>query len=346
MKAYLLAFMLFLFGVSESSVSIPEEGIVRELLGEKAYAGVVNAPQFQEEVFAPQTEVVSDEIKNFDQEIAKEDQDSKSEVFEEQASLKNKESADDLEKKETVENSKEEHHEEIVSEDQESEKALNLEKEYRLSVEFDPTKCINPACFQEEEPAEKIEHCFDYSDPYCDPLKLWYFTLKPGYFYFKDNDMRHFFDGGFTFRAETGRRFWDHFMVWIDGGYFKKKGSAIGGPERLKIQIATITLGLKGIYYFNSWSAAYAGLGPRLFMMLLHNSSPHVRSDDNEIGIGGGFTAGLWFFPTYRWENLYLDFFADYSMKKLKVEPDEISSIDNDVDVSGLTAGVGIGFRF
>jgi hypothetical protein len=90
----------------------------------------------------------------------------------------------------------------------------------------------------------------------------------------------------------------------------------------------------------------YAGAGPRLFLMMLDNDSPHVRGEDNEIGIGAGFDGGLWLYPIPKWKNFFLDLFADYSWKKLKVEPDEISSSDNDVDVSGLSFGLGLGIKF
>lgn len=202
-------------------------------------------------------------------------------------------------------------------------------------------------CPVQEEPKQEVkEICFD-ANPYYGPEKRWYFEIEPAYYYFTDPDMRQFFDkGGFSIRAETGYRFYKPLIVWIDAGYFAKDGKAIGGEEKLKIKLATLTLGLKAIYYFNSYVATYAGAGPRLFIMLLHNGSPFVRSDDNEVGIGGGFDAGFWIFPIPQWSNFFLDVFADYSWKKMSIAPDEISSLDSDVDVSGLTAGLGIGIRF
>jgi hypothetical protein len=177
--------------------------------------------------------------------------------------------------------------------------------------------------------------------------KKWYFEIKPGYFYFTDADMREFFgNGGFTFRAETGCKIWGPLNVWVDGGYFQKDGRAIGGDEKLEIKLASITLGFKLIHYFHPRIAVYAGAGPRLVMMMMKNHSPFVRGDDNEIGIGGGFDAGVWLFPIPKWKNVFLDLFADYSWKKMKIEPDEISSDDFDVDVGGISAGLGLGVRF
>jgi len=203
-------------------------------------------------------------------------------------------------------------------------------------------------CIAQEKTEEEacVEFHFD-ADPYCDPEKRWYFEVKPGYLYFTDGDMRKFFNkGGFTFRAEAGYKLWGPFIVWVDGGYFQKEGQAIGGSEELEIKLASITLGLKMIYYFHERIAVYVGGAPRLFMMMLHNDSPFVRGDDNEIGIGAALDGGLWFFPIPQCPNIFFDLFGDYSWKKMKVDPDEISSDDSDVDLGSLTAGFGVGVRF
>ena len=199
---------------------------------------------------------------------------------------------------------------------------------------------------QEESIEPQKEIAFDL-DPWKDPEKRWYFDLKPGYYYLADPDMRKFFDdGGFTIRGEFGYKFYKPLMVWVDAGYFQKEGYAIGGNHKLDLKLATITLGLKGIHYFNSYVAVYGGLGPRIFMMMLHNDSPFVRSEDNEVGIGGGFDAGFWVFPIPQCPDFFFDAFADYSWKNMSIAPDEISSADSDVDVSGLSVGLGLGVRF
>ena len=200
-------------------------------------------------------------------------------------------------------------------------------------------------CFSQESES-CVEFCFD-QDPYIDPEKRWYFEFKPGYLFFTDNDMNRFFNnGGFSFRGEVGRRFYGPFIVWVDGGYFWSNGHAIGGVEKVDCHLASITLGLKAIYYFHESAAVYIGAGPRLFLMMIRNYSPFVRGDDNAIGIGGGFNGGFWFSPIPHYPNIFFDLFADYSLKTMKVDPDEISSDDTDVNVSSLTAGLGLGIRF
>ncbi|MBU6447182.1 MAG: hypothetical protein KGQ49_07275 [Verrucomicrobia bacterium] len=204
-----------------------------------------------------------------------------------------------------------------------------------------------PECYTGEIIEERpCEFCFDVN-MWCDPEKRWFFELKPGYLYFTTPEMRTFFnDGGFTMRAETGYRFYGPLNVWIDGGYFQNGGAAIGGDQDLDIKLATLTLGLKVVYYFNSCVAAYGAAGPRIFMLMLHNDSPFVRGDDNEIGIGGGFDAGVWLFPIPQMPNLFFDAWGDFSLKRMHVRPDELSSLDNDVDLSSVSFGLGLGFRF
>lgn len=181
--------------------------------------------------------------------------------------------------------------------------------------------------------------------------KKWYFQFSPGNLWFTDSSMREFYgDGGFTFRGEFGCQVWGPLTVWVDGGYFQKTGQAIGGFEKTHIMLATLTLGLKLIHSFNDFFAVYAGAGPRLFMMKLHNESFFVRGEDNQLGIGGGFDGGFWLFPFARktnyLRNLYINVLADYSLKNLEIEADEISSEDSDVDVSSFTLGAGLGIKF
>lgn len=176
----------------------------------------------------------------------------------------------------------------------------------------------------------------------------WYLDAKPGYYYLTSHRMRQFFEtGGFTARLETGYKFSKPVAIWLDAGYFQKSGHALGGGgQDLHLRLASITLGVKGLFYWRDVVGFYAGVGPRLFMMLLHNHTVNVRSEDNQIGIGAGFDAGFWFLPLPWVRNLFIDVFADYSLKTMDIDEDANSSLNFDVDVSGVTMGVGLGYRF
>jgi hypothetical protein len=196
-------------------------------------------------------------------------------------------------------------------------------------------------------PPPQLTICKKCKTP-CPPSKPnWYFEIKPGYYFLTDHSMRQFFDnGGFTLRGEAGYKLWGPLTLWFDGGYFQKNGYALGGTEKSDLLLATLSLGLKTIFYPHDRFAFYLGAAPRLFLMMLDNDSPYVRGTDNEIGLGGGFQGGIWLFPISGWKNFFIDLFADYSWKVMKIDPDEISSEDFDVDVSGVSAGIGLGIRF
>jgi hypothetical protein len=175
----------------------------------------------------------------------------------------------------------------------------------------------------------------------------WYFEVKPGFYYFTKQTMRQFYgDGGFTIRAELAYKAYGPLFAYLDGGYFQKDGKAIGTLLNTNIKIGTITMGIKGVYSPFDAVSLYAGLGPRLFMLMVDNDSPFVRGDDNAFGIGGGFAAGAWVYPLPSYRNFFLDLFVDYSWKKLKIDEDEISSYDYDIDISGVSVGAGLGLKF
>lgn len=206
-----------------------------------------------------------------------------------------------------------------------------------------PDSFLDAVAIENEGPCEwlsdKIAAC-------CDLSPKWYLEGKVGYTYLTDASMRQFFDnGGISYRVELGYQAYKPLYVWLDGGYFQKEGKAIGGNEYTQMKLATITLGLKGIFHLHDRFAFYLGAGPRVFMLMMHNDSPYVRGDDNAIHIGGGFSGGFWIFP-FPSKRFFIDLFTDYSLKTMKIEEDEISSYDYDINVSGLTAGLGIGFKF
>lgn len=198
----------------------------------------------------------------------------------------------------------------------------------------------------EESEIVELETQTDEEPVCCEPEPKWYLAFQPGYYYFTNHMMREFFNRGqFTGRVELGYKAWRPLHIWLDGGYFQKNGKAIGGDETTRIKLATITLGLKTIFFVNHWLALYLGAGPRVFMLMMHNDSPYVPATDNAIGVGGGFDGGIWILP-FRNKNIFFNLFADYSLKTLKIEEDEMSSTDHDINVSGITGGAGIGFRF
>lgn len=172
----------------------------------------------------------------------------------------------------------------------------------------------------------------------------WYFAVKPGYFYPTDEVVRKIFHhGGFSMRGEIDWEMWKTLALWLDGGCFWKSGHAIGGSEKNSMQVGSATVGLKGFWFPHPRAGFYAGLGPRLFILKVQNHSSFVKKHETKVGLGGGFTAGFLVFHPQ--DHLFLDLFLDYSVKEIEGHPNGIASKVHDINLDGLTAGVGIGWR-
>ncbi len=177
-------------------------------------------------------------------------------------------------------------------------------------------------------------------------LERWFLEFKPGYYYLTGACARAIYDhGGFAFRFEADYRIYsDYLLIWFDGGYFTKNGHSLGGESiSTKMQLGSITLGLKGIYFWD-YCAIYGGAGPRLFILSVENDTPYVK-DQNKTGVGGGFTAGLLIFPWARSLG-FLDLFVDYSLKSVDFSSSGTMIGRDNVDIGGITAGAGLGVRF
>ena len=117
----------------------------------------------------------------------------------------------------------------------------------------------------------------------------------------------------------------------------------MGCQRRTRIQIVPVTLGLEYVYAFNNVFEAYVGLGPRYFYVNVHNHSPYVRKVDSKSGVGGAFRAGGLINVTKHW---VIDFFGDYSLKKMHFTGSNSRVQRHDLYLSGLSLGLGVGYRF
>lgn len=173
----------------------------------------------------------------------------------------------------------------------------------------------------------------------------WYAEIKLGYFYPNDSILREIFDnGGFSLRGEADYEFWSPLALWLDAGWWGKSGTAIGGTEKTNINVGTFTLGLKGFWHFHKMASFYLGAGPRVFLMKNYNDSPFVQEDVYKTRIGGGFIGGFLVFLG-ECSGTYFDLFLDYSLRNIKAH-NHTASQSHDINIDGLTAGLGLGHRF
>ncbi len=167
---------------------------------------------------------------------------------------------------------------------------------------------------------------------------------KAGYFYPTDSEFRDIFsNGGGIYGVELSRDMWCGLHFWVSANYFSKSGSSIGEKDKTRVTLVPLAGGLK---YLISCSCVdfYLGGGVVGTYFQTTNDSPFVFGRVSKWGVGGQGKAGiLW----HICESLFIDFFADYTYMKLSFSNTRGGRlIRHDADVSGISAGGGIGFCF
>lgn len=129
------------------------------------------------------------------------------------------------------------------------------------------------------------------------------------------------------------------------------------GHNKTSIRVIPVTLGVDYVYMFNRHCEFYAGAGLRYFFLDVHNHphhkkknspkikllhTPHnrIRKIDVKEGFGAGCRIGSIINIT---ESFTGDLFLDYSWKKFEFRH---SSTKHDINISGVSLGTGIGYRF
>jgi len=183
-------------------------------------------------------------------------------------------------------------------------------------------------------PKEPVcEPCYKNCCQSKDADYCWAVTVKNGYFYPQDKTLRCIFDrcgskGGYWFELAARRNVCKKLDFEMSGSYFKREGKALGSNICTEVKIPTIGLGLK--YFFNRidfccdcdsncckyWSF-FLGAGLRIFLYRETNCSPYVYECVKETTAGGMVNAGFQFKLC---KGLFLDLFADYNIKKLKLK--------------------------
>jgi hypothetical protein len=155
--------------------------------------------------------------------------------------------------------------------------------------------------------------------------------LKAHYFHPSEEAFRNIYGGGMMYGGEASIGVLNGLEIWVGGSYFTKKGELTFTKEETKIEIYPLGGGLKykisaGIFDL------YAGAGLNYYQYKESNPLGNVSKGGigyvgklgSYINIAGGFL---------------VDLYIDYSYCKLK-------PADFEINIGGIEAGVGIGYRF
>ncbi|MBN2409209.1 MAG: hypothetical protein JXE07_05680 [Candidatus Aminicenantes bacterium] len=154
--------------------------------------------------------------------------------------------------------------------------------------------------------------------------------LRAGYFHPRDKDFRDIYGGGMTFGLEVSAEAAKNVELWVEAGYFSKKGELSYTRETARLRIVPAGGGVRYV-----WTAGrlnyYCGLGLNYYSY--REASPlgtvHWGRPGLAAGIGGRLRAA---------ENASIDLSVGYSHCRMK-------PADFAFNVGGWELVIGLAYR-
>lgn len=155
--------------------------------------------------------------------------------------------------------------------------------------------------------------------------------LKAHYLNPSEQAFKDIYGGGMMYGGEVSIGVWKGLEVWFGGSYFSKEGELTFTKEKTTLEIYPLGGGLKcrlseGVFSF------YLGAGLNYYQC--KESNP--LGDISKGGLGYIGKTGSYVKIT---EGFLIDLYMNYTYCKIK-------PADFEINIGGLEAGVGIGYRF
>lgn len=166
--------------------------------------------------------------------------------------------------------------------------------------------------------------------------------FKMGYFRFGDKAMRHIYDKGILdIQLTSSFCFWKPLYAYVAFEYISAHGRMLGDHKKTFVQIVPISLGVQYIQPITYDLKYYLTAGPRIYYFHQRNQSSGIPASVNKWGCGGFINTG---FIYYLSEHIIVDFFGEYSYKRMHFATDSKHAKGNSVQIGGMTLGAGIGY--
>lgn len=181
------------------------------------------------------------------------------------------------------------------------------------------------------------------------------FEAKFGHFRPFLNTLRELYDNGwddYQFEASyspfecCNPNWWKNFFVWGSYSFIFNRGFTFTGLDdtEINIHLNAFSLGLKYIQPLPWHFDIYGSVGGRYLWVKTRNSDETVEPWEKAQGLGGVLGGGLLFYPA---KLFVVDLYTNFMFKHFGESHFESNgSTAKSLDVSGVTIGVGAGFRF
>jgi len=138
-----------------------------------------------------------------------------------------------------------------------------------------------------------------------------------------------------SYQIEGGVTFLDRYQVWVNFDWIYKRGHSYSLNDYTSVNIGNLSVGMNILHHFSKAFTFYAGLGPALGIITIHNRSTNIHKNETKhlisLNVKSGF---LYYFNCH----YFADFFVDYLY--------QMTSFRKKVDVGGFKTGIGIGICF
>jgi len=156
--------------------------------------------------------------------------------------------------------------------------------------------------------------------------------LKAHYFSPSEEAFRDIYGGGIMYGGEVSIGVWKEVEVWFGVSFFFKKGELAFTKEETEVKIVPFGAGVRYSHPVNEKINIYGGLGINYYSFKEENPLGEVSKG----GLGPVMRAGGLVRVT---KEFIVDVYVDYSYCKMK-------PADFNINVGGIEAGIGLGYRF
>jgi len=155
--------------------------------------------------------------------------------------------------------------------------------------------------------------------------------VKGSYFYPSDKAFEEIYGGGVMYGGEADIGIWRNLELWVGASYYSKKSELTFTKEKTRLKIIPIGGGVK--YRLSARSLnIYGGIGINYYQY--EEKNPIGDVGWGELGIVAKIGCAV-----KGSGGLMTDFYINYSYCKMR-------PVSNDINVGGVEAGIGIGYRF
>lgn len=139
---------------------------------------------------------------------------------------------------------------------------------------------------------------------------------------------------GGSLQVEYANRFQRFVEGWANLDWTYRRGRSIGFHQNTTVNILACSIGFKLIFPCGCF-APYLGIGPSIAGVWLQNNTDLSDREVSKAAYGGLAKVGFYLFLN---ERVFLDVFVDYLYIR--------ANFQKHINVGGVKAGAGIGYRF